>query len=292
MVASASPPPPLASRPLFSPPAPVETALCFCTLGRLGRRRTLRSCLGMCHALVPKQSAAVPRGLSNYHPPMRETSKMLLQQRSLLNIEIFVRASFDSLFQLLIISSRSRGRPSPPCASSLSCPPLRRRCEPYEAPLLLFLSVLPSLLAASEETRPVAGGRRLKERAAKGAKNKKSKGDKSGKNEHQNIFNVDHEDACASHMKKKGRRMHKECRWTKSHGCVEDSTPGQNPPQSPGGPAIPVNEPLGGSGSSAIPVDEPLGSSGYSCEECLVLEQEGLFNESKCPSACWHGNLV
>ena len=73
--------------------------------------------------------------------------------------------------------------------------------------LLLLLGVLPSLSAASEETRPVAGGRRLKERAAKGAKNKKSKGDKSGKNEHQNIFNVDHEDACASHKKKKGCRM-------------------------------------------------------------------------------------
>ena len=94
--------------------------------------------------------------------------------------------------------------------------------------LLLFFGVLPALLAASEETRPVAGGRRLKERAAKGAKNKKSKGDKSGKNEHQNIFNVDHEDACAPHKKKKGCRMHKECRWTKSHGCVKGSMLGQN----------------------------------------------------------------
>ena len=35
------------------------------------------------------------------------------------NTEIFVQASFNSLFQLLIISSRSRGRPSPPLVPPL-----------------------------------------------------------------------------------------------------------------------------------------------------------------------------
>ena len=94
--------------------------------------------------------------------------------------------------------------------------------------LLLLLGIVPSHFA-SEETRPVAGGRRLKERATKGAKNKKSKGDKSGKNEKKNIFNVDHRDACASHKKEKKCRKHPECQWTaESHGCVEGSTLGQN----------------------------------------------------------------
>ena len=142
--------------------------------------------------------------------------------------------------------------------------------------LLLLLSIVPSLLAANEKTRPVADGRRLKERATKGAKNKKSKDDKSGKNG-QNIFNVDHRgDACATHKKEKKCRKHPECQWTESHGCVKVSTPGQNPPQPPG----------------AIPTQEPgifLGS-GTSCEKCSI-EPKDLFDKSKCPSACWQPGL-
>ena len=96
--------------------------------------------------------------------------------------------------------------------------------------MLLLLGILP-LLLASEETQPVAVGRRLKSRA-KGAKNKKSKGNKSGKQG--NIFNVDHKDACTSIRKKKYCKKRPECQWSKSRGCFKPiSLPTQEPSRGP-----------------------------------------------------------
>ena len=130
MIASASPL--LSSPPLASRPPPLLSA-------RTRRRRyapdgSVLLSLSACHAALIRVcccGAAVLRGLSTNEGDVEE---MLLQQPKkfvilCVNIEIFVRASFNSFFQLLIISSRSRGRPSPHCASSSTCPPQRRRRE-------------------------------------------------------------------------------------------------------------------------------------------------------------------